>query len=156
MRIALVSPYSWTYPGGVTRHIEALAEQFLAGGHDVRVVAPYDPADSLSTRLHRGARPQDRELPAHVVTIGRTFGFQANGAVSNLAISPESCLRARRALREFRPDVVHVHEPIAPVGGWDLTTFRGAPVVGTFHAYSTNRLTNGLANVLGARRRFNH
>ena len=25
MRVALVSPYSWTYPGGVTRHIEALA-----------------------------------------------------------------------------------------------------------------------------------
>ena len=24
MRIALVSPYSWSYPGGVTRHIEAL------------------------------------------------------------------------------------------------------------------------------------
>ena len=24
MRIALVTPYSWTYPGGVTRHIEAL------------------------------------------------------------------------------------------------------------------------------------
>ena len=21
MRVALVSPYSWTYPGGVTRHI---------------------------------------------------------------------------------------------------------------------------------------
>ena len=32
MRIALVSPYSWTYPGGVTRHIEALAEQLLAEG----------------------------------------------------------------------------------------------------------------------------
>ena len=32
MRIALVSPYSWTYPGGVTRHIEALAEQLLADG----------------------------------------------------------------------------------------------------------------------------
>ena len=31
MRIALVSPYSWTYPGGVTRHIEALAERFIAG-----------------------------------------------------------------------------------------------------------------------------
>ena len=44
-RIALVSPYSWTYPGGVTRHVEALAEQFLAGGHDVRVLAPYDPDD---------------------------------------------------------------------------------------------------------------
>ena len=43
MRIALVSPYSWTYPGGVTRHIEALAEQFQAAGHHVRVLAPYDP-----------------------------------------------------------------------------------------------------------------
>ena len=43
MRIALVSPYSWSYPGGVTRHIEALAEQYLAAGHDVRVLAPYDP-----------------------------------------------------------------------------------------------------------------
>ena len=50
MRIALVSPYSWTYPGGVTRHIEALAERFIEDGHDVRVLAPFDPADRLSTR----------------------------------------------------------------------------------------------------------
>ena len=42
MKVALVSPYSWTYPGGVTRHIEALALELLAAGHDVRVVAPYD------------------------------------------------------------------------------------------------------------------
>ena len=41
MRIALVSPYSWTYPGGVTRHIEALAERFHADGHYVRVLAPF-------------------------------------------------------------------------------------------------------------------
>src|SRR5271168_1698514 len=45
MRIALVSPYSWTYPGGVTRHIQALAESFIADGHHVRVLAPYDPVD---------------------------------------------------------------------------------------------------------------
>ena len=63
VRIALVSPYSWTYPGGVTRHIEALASEFVAGGHEVRVLAPYDPPDRLSARLHRGARPEPRELP---------------------------------------------------------------------------------------------
>ena len=56
-KIALLSPYSWTYPGGVTRHIEALAEEFLAGGHDVRVLAPYDPDDRLAAAMHRGARP---------------------------------------------------------------------------------------------------
>ena len=52
MRIALVSPYSWSYPGGVTRHIEALAEQFMADGHHVRVLSPYDPPDRLAYLWH--------------------------------------------------------------------------------------------------------
>src|SRR5881275_275789 len=79
MRIALVSPYSWTYPGGVTRHIEALAGQFSREGHAVRVFAPFDPPDRLSARLHRGARPQAREVPDNLVPLGRTMGFPANG-----------------------------------------------------------------------------
>ena len=29
VRIGLVSPYSWSYQGGVNRHVEALAEEFL-------------------------------------------------------------------------------------------------------------------------------
>ncbi|MEA2215931.1 MAG: phosphatidyl-myo-inositol alpha-mannosyltransferase, partial [Solirubrobacteraceae bacterium] len=53
MRIALVSPYSWTYPGGVTRHIEALAAELAAAGHEPRILAPHDPDDSTSRRLHR-------------------------------------------------------------------------------------------------------
>ena len=56
MRIALVSPYSWTYQGGVNRHVEALAEQFLARGDHVRVLAPWDPPDA-SRRLH-GVSPR--------------------------------------------------------------------------------------------------
>ncbi len=27
MRVGLISPYSYTYPGGVGRHVEALAEE---------------------------------------------------------------------------------------------------------------------------------
>ena len=48
MRVALISPYSYTYPGGVGRHVEALAEQLLAAGHEARLLAPYDPDDRLS------------------------------------------------------------------------------------------------------------
>src|SRR3954452_17058877 len=155
MRIALVSPYSWTYPGGVTRHIEALAEQFVGGGHDVRVLAPYDPDDRLSARLHRGARPQERPAPAHLIELGRTVGIPANGAVSNIAITPYSATVMRAELRDFAPDVVHLHEPIAPVACWDALMSVPAPLVGTFHTYSTNALTNGLGNVAGARRRMN-
>jgi phosphatidylinositol alpha-mannosyltransferase len=156
MRIALVSPYSWTYPGGVTRHIEALAEQFSALGHHVRVLAPYDPHDRLSARLHRGAWPQERELPPYVVPLGRTTGFPMNGAVSNLATTPSAVNALRRELSAGRFDVIHVHEPVAPVVGYDALDFPGVPLVGTFHAYSENRISNGLGNVVaGSRRKLN-
>jgi phosphatidylinositol alpha-mannosyltransferase len=156
MRIALVSPYSWTYPGGVTRHIEALADEFAALGHEPRILTPFDPDDRLSARLHRGARPQRREPAANVIKLGRTIGLAANGAVSNVALHPAAAALLRRELRDGDYDVVHVHEPIVPLIGWDAAGVRGLPLVGTFHTYSTNRLTNSLGNLAGAARRFNH
>jgi phosphatidylinositol alpha-mannosyltransferase len=158
VRIALVSPYSWTYPGGVTRHIEALAGELRAQGHEADVVAPFDPDDATSRRLHRGARPQPCEPPQGFVSLGRTIGVPANGAVSNLAPTPASVYALRRALRGGSYDVAHIHEPVAPTIGWDA--LMSAPdrlaLVGTFHTYSTNRLTNGIAAIpLGARRRMN-
>ena len=154
MRIALVTPYSWTYEGGVNRHVEALAEQFIARGDEVRVLAPWDPPDRLSRMLHR-APASARAAPDYLIPLGRTVGFGANGAVSNLSPSPEAVTRMRRELRAGRFDVAHVHEPVAPMVGWDVASFRGAPVVGTFHAYSTKRVPNGIANLLGARRKLN-
>jgi len=154
MRIALVTPYSWTYEGGVNRHVEALAEQFVARDDEVRVLAPWDPSDRLSRVLHR-APASARRTPDYLIPLGRTVGIGANGAVSNLSPSPEAVTRMRRELRAGRFDVVHVHEPVAPVVGWDVASFRGAPVVATFHAYSTKRVPNGIANLLGARRKLN-
>ncbi len=155
MRIALVSPYSWSYPGGVTRHIGALAEQFLEEGHHVRVLAPNDPPGRLSAALHRGARPQPLELPDYVVPLGRTVGFKANGAVSNLSITPYGVATMHRELRTGRFDVVHIHEPVAPMTGWVAADWTRLPLVGTFHSYSDKRLPNGLANLFGARRVLN-
>src|SRR4051812_32124263 len=155
MRIALVSPYSWTYPGGVTGHIEALSAQLRRTGHDVSVLAPVDPPDRLSARLHKGAQPQDRELPEWLVPLGRTFGFPANGAVSSLAMTPAAVSHLRTALAVGGYDVVHLHEPHAPIIGWDALMAADAPLVGTFHCYSANRLTNNAGNVAGAWRRLN-
>jgi phosphatidyl-myo-inositol alpha-mannosyltransferase len=154
VRIALVSPYSWTYQGGVNRHVEALAEQFLGRGDHVRVLAPWDPPDGFSRRMHRSA-PRLERAPDYLVPLGRTIGYGANGAVSNLASFPDSLVRLRRELRAGRFDVVHVHEPPAPLVSWDASTFRGAPVVGTFHAYATRAIPNHIATLLGARRIFN-
>jgi len=157
VRIALLSPYSWTYPGGVTRHIEALASELTASGHDARILSPFDPDDALSARLHRGARPQRRELGEEFVALGRTVGVAANGAVSNMALTPSAVFAVREELRTGGYDVVHIHEPVVPVVSWDaLCSTRGLPLVGTFHTYSENTLTNGIAAVgLGGRRRMN-
>jgi len=154
MRIALVSPYSWTYQGGVNRHVEALAEQFIAEGDHVRVLAPWDPPGFISRRLHR-SQPELREAPEYLIPLGRTVGYGANGAISNLSSFPEGPISLRRELRAGDFDVVHVHEPLAPLVGWDAMTFRGAPVVGTFHAYSSKAFPNHVATLLGARRRLN-
>jgi len=155
MRIALVSPYSWTYPGGVTRHIEALAERFIEEGHHVRVLAPYDPVDTFSAALHRGASPQALRVPDYLVPLGRTVGFRANGAVSNLSITPYGVAALHQELRTGRYDVVHIHEPVVPLAGWVATDWTRLPLVGTFHSYSESRFSNGVANLLGARRVLN-
>ena len=63
--------------------------------------------------------------------------------------------RLRRELRAGRFDVIHVHEPVAPVVGYDVLDTQLAPLVGTFHCYSENAFSNNLANFFGARRRLN-
>ena len=78
-------------------------------GHEVRLLAPYDPDDRLARVTHRGARPQERPLPDHVVPLGRTIGFPMNGAVSNLARFPSH--------RRARPRA-------APRGGYDRARAR--------------------------------
>ena len=139
----------------MNRHVEALAEEFLGRGHDVRVLAPVDPPGRLSRALHRA--PAERlQLPEYLVPLGRTAGFGANGSVSNLAPFPAGGVVApRRLVRSGKFDVIHVHEPVVPLVGWNATLGAHDPIVGTFHTYSTKSMPNYIASALGARRVFN-
>src|SRR5215210_5006783 len=141
MRIGLVSPYSWTHPGGVTRHVGALAREHAAAGHDVRVLAPYD--------------GDPREAPDWLIPLGGTVGLPFSGAVSNLALTPFAASTLRRELRAGRFDVVHVHEPVAPLPGWLSMAVADAPLVGTFHTYSHHVLPHAVAALWGSRRNLN-
>jgi phosphatidylinositol alpha-mannosyltransferase len=138
----------------VTRHVDALARQYLAAGHHVRVLSPADPDDRVTRAVHR-RRPQDVPLPDYVIPLGRTIPIPMNGAMSRLSHKPEAIVRLRSELRDGNFDVVHVHEPITPLVGWDAACFTGAPVVGTFHAYSASWTPNAIATAFGARRIFN-
>ena len=127
MRIALVCPYAWEAPGGVQVHVRNLATKLRDREHEVAVVAP---------AARRPAEPWVR-------AVGRPLRVPYRGTVA--PISPWAYRRTRDALRSFRPDVVHVHEPLTPSASMYATIAAEAPVVATVHAYLDRSLVMELA-----------
>ncbi|MBK8294490.1 MAG: glycosyltransferase [Solirubrobacterales bacterium] len=80
------------------------------------------------------------------------MGIGSNGSISNVPMFPSAVTATRRAIEEGDFDVVHLHEPITPLNGWDISTASDTPVVGTFHAYSTSPMPHTLGKFAGARR----
>ncbi|HEX7736130.1 MAG TPA: glycosyltransferase family 4 protein [Ktedonobacteraceae bacterium] len=130
MKIGLVSPYDWSYPGGVRDHVWHLANEFIAQGHDVRILAP--------------ASGPRRKIPEkYVYKIGWTTPIPANGSIARVAaFDPALALRLRRVLQRENFDILHIHEPLVP--GLSLAALRSSQTVtvGTFHASSEVSLTS--------------
>jgi phosphatidylinositol alpha-mannosyltransferase len=126
----MVCPYNLARPGGVQGQVTGLARALRAGGHQVTVVAPDD-------RLTPGRH-------GDTVVVGHTVGVRANGSVAPVALGPAAAWRARRAVREAGAEVVHVHEPLAPVTGWGCLVGSPVPVVGTFHRSGESALYRAL------------
>jgi phosphatidylinositol alpha-mannosyltransferase len=98
VRVALACPYAWDDAGGVQVHIRELAGRLLGEGHDVQVLTPA-----------RHAIPEPR-----VRVVGRPVNLRYNASSAPIDPRPWSYLEVRDALREFRPDVLHAHEPETP------------------------------------------
>ncbi|MGH2739159.1 MAG: glycosyltransferase family 4 protein [Actinomycetota bacterium] len=125
MRVALSCPYAWDAPGGVQVHVRELAARLRDRGHKVLVLAP------------ASSRPIDPD----VISVGRPVPVPFNGSVAPIAPSPAASHRVRQALEDFRPDVVHAHEPLAPSVSMFATRWARVPVVATFHAYADRAIT---------------
>src|SRR4051794_19826038 len=141
MRVALVSPYDWSSPGGVNRHVAGLARELRVRGHEATVFAP-------------GAAPEGGG-DQFVSLSGRTVGLPFNGASSNVTLNPAATGRLRRALTAGGFDVVHLHEPVALIGHRRAVGLVDVPTVGTFHAYSEQRAPHAFAAAVGTRRLLN-
>lgn len=136
MRLCLVCPYSWSFPGGVVEHLDSLAAHLMGRGHEVSILAPNDPLDLRTRLLHPGLGRHDPP-PPYVTTIGRSIPLPSNGSLANIAFSPSVFRRVRRALREQQPHVIHIHEPLLPLVSWAAMMAARElriPTVGTFHA----------------------
>jgi phosphatidyl-myo-inositol alpha-mannosyltransferase len=129
LRIALVSPYDLTVPGGVQSHVTHLAAALRAGGDEVELVAP-----GVSDDHH---------------SIGDSVEVPFNGSVAPIGLAPRAARRTSQVLHELAPDVVHVHEPLVPWTGLGCVRAHVAPVVGTFHAWSSDARAYKLVRPLG-------
>jgi phosphatidylinositol alpha-mannosyltransferase len=121
MRVSMICPYSLSTPGGVQVQALGLARSLRELGHDARVIAPCD-----------GPPPEPG-----VVTVGSSAGFRSNGSISPVAAGREVTRRTLEAIHAFRPDVLHLQEPMVP--GCTVAALLGTdvPSVGTFHASNT-------------------
>ena len=133
MKVGIVVPYSWSFGGGVVDHAEAQARALGALGVETRLLIGNDPPGSFSRILHpRQGRPGPP--PAAVIPLGRSVIVPGNGALSNLVLSPRALPQLRRALARERFDLLHVHEPLAPMLSPAALALWDGPTVGTFHA----------------------
>lgn len=122
MKIALVSPYDYPYPGGVTSHVRHLCAEFKAVGHDVRILAP------------SSNRNIEREQ-VDVYRVGGVRRIPANGSIARITLSFRLARRVREILQDEAFDVVHAHEPLMPFLPPTVLRYSTAVNVGTFHAY---------------------
>jgi phosphatidylinositol alpha-mannosyltransferase len=118
LRVAMVCPYSLSFPGGVQAQVMGLSRELRKMGIEVRVLAPCD-----------GPPPA-----TFVTPLGNSLPTSANGSMAPLAPDPSCSLRTMRALGDEQFDVLHLHEPFIPGPTQTAMLLHPAPVVATFHA----------------------
>lgn len=135
MKIALVSPYDYPYPGGVTSHIAHLDDEFTRLGHAVTILAP-------------SSRDGDELAARRVVKLGSVVQVPANGSIARITLSLRLSGRVKQLLGQQQFDVIHLHEPLLPA--LPLTVLRHSATinVGTFHSSWDSRVTRLWANPL--------
>jgi len=122
MKIALVSPYDFAYPGGVTNHISSLEHYLTQMGHEVKVIAPASKAVSVFG---------DRFIP-----IGRPRAIPTSGSIARVTISIRLSPTVKAVLAKENFDIIHLHEPFMPMLCTTVLRMSQTKTVGTFHAFA--------------------
>lgn len=133
MKVGIVVPFSWSYWGGVVEHAEHQARSLIELGHDARIIIGNDPPGRL-TRLLHPREGRHGALPDFVIPVGRTVIIPANGSLSNICLTPQSMRRMKRAFEREEFDVLHVHEPLAPILSLYALAAKPCPIVVTAHS----------------------
>jgi phosphatidylinositol alpha-mannosyltransferase len=71
-------------------------------------------------------------------------GLSANGSVAPVTLDPRAAVEVEQAVRRQGLEVVHLHEPMAPVLGYACLARHPAPLVGTYHRSGSSRWYSAL------------
>lgn len=135
MKVGIVCPYDWSFPGGVRSHILGLAAALRdVHGVGVEILAPAS------------------EPEPGVWVCGGSVGIPANGSVARLSFGPGPRRRVVERLSAGDLDVLHLHEPAIP--SLSLLALQAAqvPTVATFHAAAERSAGYALARPFLRRR----
>lgn len=120
MKIALVSPYDFSYPGGVANHIYNLYKYLTNMGHEVRVIAPASKAVTT--------------FGDYFIPIGKPRPIPTSGSIIRVSLSVRLASAIKEVLDREQFDIVHLHEPFMPMLCSAVLRFSNTVNVGTFHA----------------------
>jgi len=120
MKIGLVSPYDFVFPGGVGRHVTNLEKHFTRMGHEVKVIAP--------------ASKQVNEFGDRFIKIGTPVAIPASDSIIRISISLHLAPTIKKVLAQEKFDIIHLHEPFMPMLCSAVLRFSDTVNVGTFHA----------------------
>ncbi len=95
MKIALVSPYDFAYPGGVVNHISSLERHLTRMGHEVKVIAP-----------------ASRAIPDfgdRFIAIGKPRSIPSSDSIIRITISLRLGATIKEVLARENFDIIHLH-----------------------------------------------
>lgn len=127
MKVALVSAYDFSHPGGVANHILFLHKELLRMGHEAKIIAPYsEPKDSI----------KDKDI----IAIGSPVPISSAGSIARITLSPMLGAPVQEVLEREKFDIIHLHEPLYSTLTLTVLNRSKAINIGTFHAFQKTRI----------------
>jgi phosphatidyl-myo-inositol alpha-mannosyltransferase len=127
MKVALVSAYDFSHPGGVANHILFLHKELLKIGHEAKIIASYSvPENSI----------KDKDI----IAIGKPVPISSAGSIARITLSPMLGASVKEVLEREKFDIIHLHEPLYSTLTLTVLNRSKAINIGTFHAFQKTRI----------------
>ena len=85
LKIAMVSPYDFSHPGGVNSHISQLSKELTKSGHLVNIVAPCSYPENIPTDIAFSS-------------MGHCIPIKYQGSIARLSLSVSQKKRVKQLL----------------------------------------------------------